>query len=167
VIRAIGTAVRASEAVAILEASAPVSAEVERELFYPFHWFLLRSSAKTLFGTSALGVSCLVDARRRRCATADPFETEDRVVTPENIVEPTLAESDGLRIAERYASYVVQRRRSAFVRQHLEVVEQDLVYKPFWIVHCRQERSRPFRMLVDGVTGGFYPLPAPCLSVNS
>lgn len=159
VIRAIRTTVGAEEAVAILESTAPVSAAVERQVFYPFHWFLLRCSTSTVLGTSAVRVSCLVDGRSGLCATADRFDLEGIRASCEDILDTKLGELDGRRIAKRYAAYVVRGKRKAFVRAELEVLEAALIYKPFWVVGCKEGSTPPFRMLVDGVTGGFYPLP--------
>lgn len=158
-IRAIRTAVGHAEAVDILKSASPISAEVERRLFYPFRFVSLRCSTRTLLGESAMRVACLVDARTRLCATADPFELEELAASHDEILEATLDELDSRRIAERYVAYVVRRRRKALANPKLEVLESVLVYKPFWIVGCSEGNSRQFRVLVDGVTGGFHPIP--------
>jgi hypothetical protein len=50
---------------------------------------------------------------------------------------------------------LLRNKRRALVAPSVDVVASRLVYKPFWIV-----RSEPaVRVLVDGVTGGFCPLP--------
>lgn len=159
-IRAIRTAVGRTEATDILKLASPISAEVERRLFYPFRFVSLRCSTRSLLGESAMRVACLVDARTRLCATVDPFELEELAASHDDILEATLDELDGRRIAERYVAYVLRRRHKALASAKLEVLETALVYKPFWIVGCSEEDSRRFRVLVDGVTGGFHPIPA-------
>ena len=158
-IRAIRTAVERTEAAAILKSASPISAEVERRLFYPFLFVSLRCSTRTLLGENAMRVACLVDARTRLCATVDPFELEELVVSQGEILEATLDELDGCHIAERYVAYVLRRRHKALASTKVEVFETALVYKPFWVVSCAEEDSRRFRVLVDGVTGGFHPIP--------
>lgn len=158
-IRAIRTGIGPARAAALLESAGSVSADVERKLFYPYRWFLLRSSARTLLGESALRMSCLVDARTRLCATADPFELEELRAPRDDVLDAKLAELEGRRIAERYAAHVVRGKRKALVRSELELLEAKLVYKPFWVVRCTARGDREFRTLVDAVTGGFCPIP--------
>lgn len=166
-IRAIRTAIGREEASAILESAAPVSAGVERRLFYPFHWFLLRCSTRTLLGRSAVRVSCLVDGRTGLCATTDPFELVELRISGNDVLDTKLPELDGRRVAERYVAYIVRGRRKALVRPELELLDGALVYKPFWVVCCTEGGATPFHVLVDGVTGRFHPLPVPPRAVNS
>lgn len=166
-IRAIRTGIGPVRASALLESAAPISADVERKLFYPFHWFLLRSSTRTLLGESALRVSCLVDGRTGLCATADPFVLEDVRPSRDDILDAKLGELEACRIAERYVAFVARRRQKALVSPGLELLQTRLVHKPFWVLGCREGSGPSFRMLVDGVTGGFHPLPASAFVVDN
>ena len=130
-------------------------------LFYPYFWFLFRFSAKTLFGETGLKVSCLIDARTKVGATADAFELEHVGVPAGDVIEPRLDEAEANRLAERYAAYVVRNKRKALVAPKLEVLEHALVFKPFWIVNCTNGSKPEFRLLVDGITGGFHALSPP------
>jgi len=127
-------------------------------LFYPYFWFLFRCSTKTLFGETGLKVSCLIDARTKVGATADAFELEHVGVPAGDVIEPRLGAAEANRLAERYVSYVVRNKRKALVAPKLEVLEQALVFKPFWIVNCINGTKPEFRMMVDGITGGFHAL---------
>ena len=130
-------------------------------LLYPYFWFLFRCSTRTLFGESGLKVSCLVDARTRVCATADAFELEHVVVPGGDVIEPRLDEAEANRLAQRYVAYVVRNKRKALVAPKLEVLEHALVFKPFWIVNCTNGSEPAFRVVVDGITGGFHVLSPP------
>jgi len=138
----------------------------EARLFYPYFWFLFRCSARTLFGETGFKVSCLIDARSRVGATADAFEL-DRVVAPVgDVIEPRLDEVEANRLAERYVAYVVRNKRKALVAPNLEVLEHALVFKPFWIVNCTNGSKPEFRVMVDGITGGFHALSPPSTQVS-
>ena len=148
-----GLTAEACESV-IRAASRASSPRARRRLFYPYFWFHLRYEVGTWLGKSALRVECLVDARTRVSSTSDPFELESVEADEAELVVPRLQAADALRLAERYASYVVKNRQKALVNPKREVLAQRLVYKPFWIVDC----AETYTLLVDGVTGGFHPL---------
>ncbi len=135
-------------------ASPSSSPRARRRLFYPYFWFHLRFEVGTLLGKSVLRVECLVDARTQVSSTSDPFELDPVEADEAEVVAPRLEVAEALRLAERYASYVVKSRRKALVTPKREVLDQRLVYKPFWIVDC----AEAYTLLVDGVTGGFHPL---------
>ena len=123
----------------------------ERRLYYPYFWLQLRYAANTSLGRSVLGLSCFVDLRTRVGATTDPFELEHIDPDERDIITPRVDEAEARRIAERYTGYVLRNRRRALVAPTIDVV-------PFWIVTCSRAHQPSFRVLVDGVTGGFYPL---------
>jgi len=130
----------------------------EANLFYPYFWFLFRCSTKTLFGESGLRVSCLIDARTRAGATADAFELENIGVPAGDVIEPQLDEAEANRLAERYVAYVMRNKRKALATSTLEVLDHALVFKPIWIVSCSNGTKPEFRVMVDGITGGFHAL---------
>ncbi len=130
----------------------------ERRLYYPYFWLQLRYAANTSLGRSVLGLSCFVDLRTRVGATTDPFELEHIDPDERDIITPRVDEAEARRIAERYTGYVLRNRRRALVAPTIDVVSCQMVHKPFWIVTCSRAHQPSFRVLVDGITGGFYPL---------
>jgi hypothetical protein len=127
---------------------------VQTKLHYPYHWFLMRYSAKTIFGESALRVSCLIDGRTRIGATTDAFEVEHATVHDDEVIEPRVGEAEACRLAERYTSYVVRNKRKALVTPRVEILDRAVVHKPFWVVRCANGSKPEFRVMVDGATGG-------------
>ena len=134
------------------------ASRAEACLFYPYFWFLFRFSAKTLFGETGLKVSCLIDARTKVGATADAFELELIGVPAGDVIEPRLDQAEANRLAERYVAYVVRNKRKALATSTLEVLDHALVFKPIWIVNCSNGSDPEFRVMVDGITGGFHVL---------
>ena len=158
-IAAIRAQVSHEEAEQIVASAAPGwTVRFEQQLYYPYYWFHLRHSTRTLLGTSAVRISCLVDARRRVGATADTFELDYLAADTSEMLDPRVDEDEAFRIAERYTAYVIRRQRKALATARMEVLEKESVYKPFSIVSCEQDGESPFRVLVDSVTGGFQPL---------
>jgi hypothetical protein len=145
----------------IASASAGWTPRAEARLFYPYFWFLFRCSTTTVFGESGLKVSCLIDARTKAGATADAFELERVSVPAGDVIEPRLDEAEANRLAERYVAYVVRNKRKALAAPKLEVLEHALVFKLFWIVNCTKGSEPEYRMMVDGITGGFHALSPP------
>jgi hypothetical protein len=136
------------------------------KLHYPYHWFLLRYSAKTMFGESALTVSCLIDGRTSVGATTDPFKVEQLIVAEDEIVDPRVDATEACRLAVRYTSYVVRNKRKALVTPRVDILDRAVVHKPFWIVRCTNGAKPDFRVMVDGITGGLHVLRPPGESNN-
>lgn len=139
----------------VVGAASPASSpRTRRRLFYPYFWVQLHYEVSTWLGKSALRLECLVDARTRISSTTDPFELEPVDADENELIATDVDAAEARRLAERYSSYVVKNRRKALVASRMEVLEERLVYKPFWIVDCGTD----YTLLVDGVTGGFHPL---------
>jgi len=131
---------------------------VAAKRYYPYHRVLIRYSARTLLGESALKISCIVDARTGVASTVDPFEIEEVEVAEDEVIIGVIGEAEARQITERYVAYVVRNRRKALVVPKTEVLEHGVVHRPFWIVRCEDGSTAPFRVLVDGITGGFHVL---------
>ncbi len=134
------------------------TSRARRKIYYPYFWVHLRYATRTLLGKTSVRLSCLVDTRTGLTSTADPFELERVDTNTGAVMKPHLAEDDALRIAHRYGAYVVRHGRKAFLVPDVTVLERCLVHKPFWIVEGTKRCESSFRVLVDGVTGGFHVL---------
>ena len=160
-IRAIAGDVSGGAAERVVQSSSPGwTARAERRLYYPYFWFHFRYTARTFLGRSGLRASCLVDARTRLGATTDAFELQTVEPDARDIVAAGIDETEARRIAERYTSYVMRRRRRALIAPEVEVLDRALVHKPFWVVRCTRDDASAFRGLVDGLTGRFHVLPS-------
>jgi hypothetical protein len=148
---------REAEAI-VAGSSGEFSARVERRVFFPYHRLHFRCSARTLFGESAVKVLCLVDARTGVASTIDPFEMTEIDAPADELIDDRIDETDAREIAERYVGYVMRTKRKALIAPKTEVVEVGVIHKPFWIVRCTNGSKPSFRVLVDGVTGGFFVL---------
>ena len=142
----------------VVSTSGEWTSRAHGKIYYPYFWFHLRYATQTLLGKSCVRLSCLADVRTGHAATADPFELERVDASAGGVMEPRLSEDEALRIAHRYGAYVVRNRRKALAVPEVTVLERCLVYKPFWIVDGTKWRKSSFRVLVDGVTGGFHAL---------
>ena len=129
---------------------------IERKLYYPYFWFLLRYSTKAILGTPSLRVSCLIDSRTRLGATTDPFELDSLLVADEDVMPGLLLEGEAFRLAKRYAGHVVKSKRKALLAENCDVLLRLPVYKPFWVIEASEENSVPG--IVDATNGGFHPL---------
>ena len=91
-------------------------------------------------------------------ATTDAFDRDYVRADEGAIVDATVDASDALHFAERYTAYVIRNQRKALVVPRVEVLEREVVYKPFSIIGCHRDGPSRFRVLVDGVTGRFQTL---------
>ena len=129
-------------------------------VYYPYDWCLFRCRAHTWFGATATRLSCLVDCRTRTSATADPFETVCHDANDALILGRRVDADTSLCLARRYAAYALRQKHKALVLPHLDLLQRECVYKPFWIVDCQMDDGRRQERLVDGLTGEHCALPA-------
>ena len=128
-------------------------------VYYPYDWYLLRYRAGTWLGTTTTLISCLVDARTRVCATADPFRLESRTAGDAWLLERRESREKTRDLARRYADHAVRQRHKALVLPRVDVVESRPVHKPFWVADCDLGSVATQTMLIDGVTGDYCALP--------
>ena len=79
---------------AVTSASGEWTSRARRRLYYPYFWFQLRYTVRTLLETSSVRMSCLVDTRTGLASTADPFELERVDGDAGEVMEPRLAEDE-------------------------------------------------------------------------
>jgi hypothetical protein len=142
----------------IAKVSGDYAGRVTAGVHYPYHRFLIRCSTRTLMGETAFDVSCLVDARTGVASTTDAFEIEESRAVGDEVIGHVVDRAEARRIAERYVSYIVRNRRKALVVPKIEIIEEGVVYKRFWIVQCEHPSDPAFRVMVDAVTGAFHVL---------
>ena len=132
---------------------------VEEKIYYPYFWYHLQCRVSTPLGKSLLPISCLIDSRTKIAATTDPFVVRKVKVTTSARLRSQLSEPEAYCIAKKYAAYWMRRFQKAWFTPNMEVLEQEVVYKPFWIVKCDSGKEKlNFRVLVDGVTGAVLPM---------
>lgn len=131
--------------------------EAERELFYPYYWFLFRATWRTLLGPSGGKVSCLVDGRRRVVSTTDAFETELVSAPPASVLGASVLEPEAEARARRAAEKAAGRRQRALASPRFQILDRGLRYKRFWVVRTPGDAGAR-RLLVDGITAGAFPL---------
>ncbi len=131
-----------------------------RRIYYPYDWVVFRYRASTWMGATGTSVSCLVDARTRVCATADPFRTESLAAGDAWVLDRRVDCDTTLGLARRYADHAIRQRRKALVLPRVEVVRGQSVYKPFWVCDGRLDNTANRTMLFDGVTGDYCALPS-------
>ena len=145
---------------AVASPSEEWSVRAHRTVYYPYLWSRLRYATRTLLGTSGVQLSCLVDLRTGVPSTTDPFDLTRIETETGAVMAPRLDEGAALRIARRYGAHAAPGRRTALMAPSVTVLDQRLVYKPFWIVDGTDRGGSAFRILVDGISGRVHPLAA-------
>ena len=139
-------------------AGIPFSTQGCQRIYYPYDWYVFRYRARTWLGATTTLISCLVDARTRVCATADPFRLENRTPGDDWILDRREDRNTTLALARRYAGHAVRQKHKALVLPRVDVVESRPVYKPFWVTDCNLKSGATQTMLIDGVTGDYCAL---------
>ena len=142
----------------LARAGIPYSMRGYRLIYYPYDWYVFSYRVKTWLGTTSTLISCLVDARTRVCATADPFRWERQSSGDAWMLDRCVDRDASLASARRYAHHAVRQKHRALVLPRVEVVESHPVYKPFWVTDCNPGSFATPTMLIDGVTGDYCAL---------
>ena len=130
-----------------------------RRIYYPYDWYVFSYRARTWLGATTTVLSCLVDARTRVCATADPFCLDDRTTGDAWMLDRREDRDATLALARRYADHAVRQKHKALVLPRVDIVERRPVYNPFSVAKCDPGSGAAQTMLIDGVTGDYCALP--------
>ena len=132
------------------------SVQVQKMIYYPYYWFLFSFTVKTLFGKSRdIKASCMVDLINNHAATTDAFNSQETVVLKDNVLENDFNEEDAYKTARTYLTHSSIHNMKVLFAPDSEIIEKQLVYKPFWIVKCTNRERHTFKVIVDAVTGKF------------
>ncbi len=130
--------------------------QVQKLIYYPYYWFLFSFTIKTLFGKSKnIKASCLVDLINNHASTTDRFELKETEVLQKSILEHDYNEEQALKTAKTYLTHSSIHTMKVLFAPDYEIMEKQLVYKPFWIVKCTDHGKYSFKVIVDAVTGKF------------
>jgi len=129
--------------------------QVQKKLYYPYYWFLFKYSVKTIFGEKTIRVPCIIDMLNKQASTVDDFEREFISVEQENIIQGKLKKLEALKSAKSYIIHAVMHKLKSLIYPEIELLEENVVYRPFWIIKCDRNGYNSFKVMVDGVTGKF------------
>ena len=139
--------------------SGDFNVEVQKLIYYPYLWVFFIYSVKTLLGRRKdVKASCFVDLINNQASTTDKFTLEQIKVNPDNVLESDISEDAAFNTASTYLTHSAIHKMKALLVPDYEVVEKKLVYKPIWIVKCRNRNAENFKMIVDACTGKFQVL---------
>ena len=139
--------------------SGDFSVEVQKVIYYPYLWVFFIYSVKTIIGKRRdVKASCFVDLINNQASTTDKFTLETESVSSDNILSPDVGEEEAFKTASTYLTHSAIHKMKALLVPDYEVVEKKIVYKPFWIVKCRNRKRENFKAIVDACTGKFQVL---------
>ncbi|MDA3939309.1 MAG: hypothetical protein PF693_08380 [Spirochaetia bacterium] len=160
VINSIKGSLSSNEAVSIvqpfIENYIPKSQKI---VFYPYYWVFFHYTVNTIIGKSRImEASCFVDMINNIASTTDRFEKENIEVVSGNILTASISEEEAFKSARTYLTHASILKRKALMVPKVQVIERELVYKPFWIIKCTNRTRENFNIMVDAVTGKYQTL---------
>ncbi len=130
--------------------------QVQKLIYYPYYWFLFSFTIKMLLGKSKnFKASCLVDLINNHASTTDSFRINETTVLKNSILDHDYNEEEALKTAKTYLTHSSIHTMKVLFAPDSEILEKQLVYKPFWIVKCTDRGKYSFKVMVDAVTGKF------------
>lgn len=133
--------------------SGEFSAQVQKILYYPYHWFHFEYDVKTLLGKRTIQAFIMVDLINNRAHTADRFEFAEIEVPQDNVLKPDFPKEAAKDTAGTYLLHSSIHEMKALLCPEKRIVDERMTYKPFWIVRCVNFKNETFRVMVDAMTG--------------
>ncbi|MBN2048911.1 MAG: hypothetical protein JW760_00590 [Spirochaetales bacterium] len=127
--------------------------QVQRLIYYPYLWIHYLYSVKTFLGHRSIRAYILVDLVHNIASTADAFEHTLLSTEEESLIRAKTSVEDARKTAETYLLHSAIHKMKTLLLPSAVVQEEQVIYKPFWIVRCSDRRRRTFHILVDGITG--------------
>ena len=137
---------------AALTGAASLSPKCER-IHVPYFWYRAAGSAPTPYGRRPFRIDCLVDARSGEASTSDPFDVVLGADREGDVLRRRVPVLAAQKSARRCVSNALCRKLRTLADFRLELKDRGVVHKTFWIVPSGEES-----VLVDSVTGGWYPM---------
>ena len=154
VVALIRAEIGAGEAMSTVASVAGVTdVAVDRQIYYPYHWYRAAGSAPGLFGRRPVSLSCLVDACNGVVSTADSFTLDEVTVSGAVLVSARQDAGEAGLAARRYVTHALGRGLRTVANFNVDLDHRGVVYKSFWALRCGDSR-----VLLDGVTGRLHPL---------
>lgn len=131
----------------------------QKMVFYPYYWVYFHYTVNTIIGKSRImEASCLVDMINNIASTTDRFEKENIETVSENILTPSIPKEDAFNSARTYLTHASILKRKALLVPNVQVMQEELIYKPFWIIKCTNRTRENFNIMVDAVNGKYQTL---------
>ncbi len=128
----------------------------QKMVFYPYYWVFFHYTVNTIIGKSRIiEASCLVDMINNIASTTDRFEKENIEAVSENILTPSIPEKEAFKSARTYLIHASILKRKALLVPNVQVMQEELIYKPFWIIKCTNRTRENFNVMVDAVSGKY------------
>ena len=129
---------------------------LQKKIFYPYFWVYFSYSVKTVFGrVKENNASCFVDLINNQASTTDRFAVEETEAIKDNVLEYDYGPESALETAKTYFTHSFIHNTRLLTTPEYEILEQMLVYKPFWIVKCSNHDKYSYKVIVDAATGKF------------
>lgn len=138
--------------------SGEFSPQIQKRIFYPYHWVHFEYTVKTFLGKRTIQAYCLVDLLENQAATSDRFSVIEEEIEEENILVGDTDRETALKTAETYLVHSAIHQMKALLYPKSSIIKEIPIHKPFWVVRCENKKGERFKAIVDGITGKFQVL---------
>ena len=102
---------------------------------------------------------CLADLYRGDYSIAKSRGEFNMIDVDETLIMPI--KKDPQELIDNAGSYIygeIMREKRMWHNPDIVYVQSDVIYKPFYVVQCKNEQNQTFHVLFDAVSGGFVML---------
>lgn len=135
------------------------SFKVDQLVFYPYFFFEYALERKSFFHPLGGAVGCTIDAINGVGAIIDTSpDSKEQIISNKNIIKKKLDSTVAMGIAEKFLYNSISYKMKVLSMPRLELIQQEVFYRPYWIAEGGAYTSDQFLLTVDAVTGKYHPL---------
>ncbi|MFC0558418.1 hypothetical protein [Halalkalibacter alkalisediminis] len=131
---------------------------LEGLVYYPYYLFEFKMNAKGLMRLKG-NIGCTVDSISGRGAMIDQKPSLYRGEIPEKDgLRPSLTVEAAYDKANEYLFHTASLKLKFVSMPQVQLVNQALFYRPFWIVTPSHKEEGYPNLMVDGISGTYHPI---------
>ncbi|MDA8352936.1 MAG: hypothetical protein M0Z65_07050 [Firmicutes bacterium] len=135
------------------------SVYVQNQVYYPYLYIQYRLQQTGGLFRKKGRIACTVDLVSGKEAIADTMPVmESRWVPVEKMIQEGVQREEARKRAEAYVYASLSVGLKWLGTPTLILEEEEICYRPFWVMSCEWERADPAKIVVDAVSGRYHPL---------
>ncbi|ADC50080.1 MULTISPECIES: hypothetical protein [Alkalihalophilus] len=132
--------------------------KVRSLVYYPYYLFEYRLDARGLLKLKG-NIGCTVDSISGRGAIIDQKPILNSTCNINNdCLSPKMTLDSASHIAEEYLFHSASLKMKFLSMPKMKLINQQLFYRPFWIVSYNECNKENPPMIVDGISGTYHPI---------
>lgn len=132
---------------------------VKQLIYYPYYFFEFSINRKSFFHPIGGTAGCTVDGINSLGALVDTSPgIKTKTIIREKRLISKIDSQEAMDIAKKFLYESISFKMKILTMPKLNVTEQNMFYRPYWVAEGRKFSSAQFSLAIDAVTGKYHPL---------